>query len=162
MTPPNPASKAPHNVKASGFLAMPRSTPKLAKPVPSDSSALKVAVILDGVVAQPRPGRDIGTPISGAMEWLAQLHAAGCVVCLCDDRPTMIIWPWLQKNSPIIDGALVHLEQVVQICAKRPVSDVVVDAGAVTFDGQNFPHRDKLAAFSPWWKRQVGEEAATS
>jgi hypothetical protein len=162
MTPTHPASKSPHDVKAAGFLSMPRPAQKLPKAIDPNSSALKVAVILDGVVAQPRPGRDIGSPIAGALEWLAQLHADGCAVFLCDERPTMSVWAWLQKNSPLVDGILVHLEEVVQICAKRPSPDVTVDPTAVTFDGRNFPDRDQLASFKPWWKTQAAEEVEAS
>jgi hypothetical protein len=124
-----------------------RAAPKVAKAIDPNSGARKLCCVLDGVLAQARPGRDVGAPLPGAMQFLVDAKAAGYNLYILNDRPATVVCEWLRRNSPP-DSAL---EQCVQICSKRPQNvDIVLDACAIRFDGNHFPQIAELE-IKPWW-----------
>jgi hypothetical protein len=136
-----------------GFPALERQSPAVARAISPDSDAPSVCCVLDGVLAEPRHGREIGAPIDGSMQWLLAMTTAGVDVYVYDSqRPTTIIWAWLQANSPTVNGVHSHLENTVQICAKRPPANVFLDASAVPFNGHDYPTADQIRDFRPWWR----------
>jgi hypothetical protein len=127
-----------------------RSAPRAAKSISPNSGARRLLCLLDGVLSEPRAGRDVGAPLAGAIQFLVDAKAAGFDVFIHDERSTTTVWAWLQRHSPVVNGAPMHLEEVIQICNKRPKVDVVLDACALRFDGQNFPTIDELTDSKPW------------
>src|SRR5580693_1986554 len=77
-----------------------RAAPKVAKAIDPNSGARKLCCVLDGVLAQARPGRDVGAPLPGAMQFLVDAKAAGYNLYILNDRPATVVWEWLRRNSP--------------------------------------------------------------
>jgi hypothetical protein len=131
--------------------ALQKSSPRVAKSISPNSGARRVLCLLDGVLSEPRTGRDVGEPLEGAIQFLVDAKAHGYDVFIHTERSTTTVWSWLQRNSPVVSGVSSHLEEVIQICNKRPHVDVVLDACAIRYDGKNFPRMDELDESKPWY-----------
>jgi len=115
--------------------------------MPANSKAKRICIALDGTLSEPRSGRqEIGTPVAGALEWLAQAHAAGFHLIISNARPPSTVWAWLKLHAP-------GLEQIVHVSASRPDAEVYIDSRAIPFDG-TWPTTTELEAFTPWWQQQ--------
>jgi hypothetical protein len=73
---------------AGGFEALKAAPLHITK---ASGEAKKIGCVLDGVLAPLRVGRDIGSPIPGAIAWVLDVLAAGCEVYVYDDRPAATV-----------------------------------------------------------------------
>ena len=78
------ATPQPFLVQNPSFAPLKKPTTLLAKAVDPDAGTKKVCVVLDGVLAPPRTGREIAEPLAGAMDWVLSLHESGLEIFILD------------------------------------------------------------------------------
>ena len=96
-----------------GFPLLERAAPRLPQPHMSGQSTASVCVALDGGLAEARRGNEIGPPIPDALEFLADVTAAGIDVQISTHRPQNVVWDWLRVHCP-------GTEQVVHVTPHPP------------------------------------------
>jgi hypothetical protein len=103
--PPEPTrAKSSH-----GFPLLERAEPRLPQPhMSAQSNTPSICISLDGCLAEARRGNEIGSPIPDALEFLADVTAAGIDVQISTRRPQNVVWNWLRVNAPGMEN-IVHV-----------------------------------------------------
>jgi hypothetical protein len=91
-----------------GFPLLERSTPHLPAPHMPGQGAPGVSISLDGALAEPRQGNEIGSPIPEGLEFLVNATAAGIDVQISTHRPQNLVWNWLRVHCPGMEN-IVHV-----------------------------------------------------